>query len=63
MPQFDYDLVIIGSGLAGYTLAREYRKLNDTARLLLISRDDGAFYSKPMLSNALAGKKLSLIHI
>lgn len=57
MPQFEYDLVIIGSGLAGYTLAREYRKLDKTGSLLLISRDDGVFYSKPMLSNALAGNK------
>lgn len=57
MPQFDYDLVVIGSGLAGYTLAREFRKLDTTARLLIISRDDGVFYSKPMLSNALAGNK------
>ncbi|MDZ7803279.1 NAD(P)/FAD-dependent oxidoreductase [Thiohalophilus sp.] len=57
MPQSEYDLVIVGSGLAGYTLAREYRKLNKTSSLLLISRDDGVFYSKPMLSNALAGNK------
>ncbi|MGD8547043.1 MAG: FAD-dependent oxidoreductase [Thiohalophilus sp.] len=57
MPQSDYDLVIVGSGLGGYTLAREYRKLNKDSRLLIISRDDGVFYSKPMLSNALAGNK------
>lgn len=57
MPQSDYDLVIVGSGLGGYTLAREYRKLNKDTRLLIISRDDGVFYSKPMLSNALAGNK------
>ena len=57
MPQSEYDLIIIGSGLAGYTLAREFRKLDKTSSLLLISRDDGVFYSKPMLSNALAGNK------
>ena len=57
MAQSEYDLVIIGSGLAGYTLAREYRKLDQQASLLLISRDDGVFYSKPMLSNALDGNK------
>jgi len=45
-------IVIVGSGLAGYTLAREFRKLDKEASLTLITRDDGAFYSKPMLSNA-----------
>ncbi len=50
-------LLIIGSGLAGYNLAREFRKLNKTAPLLMVSADDGAFYSKPMLSNALAKQK------
>ena len=46
-------IVIIGSGLAGYTLARELRKRDQQADLLLITRDDGSSYSKPMLSNAL----------
>lgn len=46
-------IVIIGTGLAGYTLARELRKLDGTTPLVLITADDGGFYSKPMLSNAL----------
>jgi rubredoxin-NAD+ reductase len=50
-------LVIVGTGLAGYTLAREWRKLDRERPLVMISRDDGAFYSKPMLSNALAQQK------
>lgn len=50
-------LVIVGSGLAGYTLAREWRKLNATTPLVVVSRDEAGFYSKPMLSNALAGGK------
>lgn len=50
-------MIIIGSGLAGYTLARELRKLDKTTPLMLITRDDGDFYSKPMLSNALAQNK------
>ena len=50
-------LVIIGSGLAAYTLAREWRKLDAHSPLLIISRDDAGFYSKPMLSNALAAGK------
>ena len=47
-------LIIIGTGLAGYTLAREFRALDKTTPLILLSADDGAFYSKPMLSTALA---------
>jgi rubredoxin-NAD+ reductase len=47
-------VVIIGSGLAGYTLARELRKLDRNTPLMILSRDEASFYSKPMLSNALA---------
>jgi len=50
-------LVIIGTGLAGYNLAREWRKLDDTTPLILISRDSGRSYSKPMLSTAFAKGK------
>jgi len=50
-------VVIIGSGLAGYNVARELRKADAQVPLLVISRDHAGFYSKPMLSNALAGKK------
>ena len=46
-------IIIIGTGLAGYTLARELRKRDQQADLLLITHDDGSSYSKPMLSNAL----------
>ena len=50
-------LLILGTGLAGYTLAREVRKLDRDRPLVLVSRDDAPFYSKPMLSNALAAGK------
>lgn len=50
-------IVIIGTGLAGYTLARELRKLDTTTPLVMITADDGGFYSKPMLSNALLRNK------
>ncbi|ACL71773.1 NAD(P)/FAD-dependent oxidoreductase [Thioalkalivibrio sulfidiphilus] len=50
-------IVIIGTGLAGYTLARELRKLDKDTPLTLVTADDGAFYSKPMLSNAFASNK------
>lgn len=48
-----HPIVIIGTGLAGYTLARELRKLDTVTPLVMITADDGGFYSKPMLSNAL----------
>jgi rubredoxin---NAD+ reductase len=50
-------VVIVGSGLAGYTVARELRKLDKLTPLVVVSRDHAGFYSKPMLSNALAGGK------
>ena len=50
-------IIIIGTGMAGYSLAREFRKLDQTAPLTLISSDDGRSYPKPMLSNALAKGK------
>ncbi|SFC50023.1 FAD-dependent oxidoreductase [Collimonas sp. OK412] len=52
-------IIIIGAGMAAYSLAREVRKLDKTAALLIITADDGGFYSKPMLSNAFAQKKLA----
>ena len=50
-------IVIIGTGLSGYTLAREFRKLDTGTPLVLITADDGRSYSKPMLSNGLAKGK------
>ena len=50
-------IVIIGSGLAGYTVIRELRKLDKTVPITLVTREPGYFYSKPMLSTALASKK------
>ncbi|SDJ86892.1 FAD-dependent oxidoreductase [Microbulbifer yueqingensis] len=59
-PEIDSDadpLVIIGTGLAGYNLAREFRKLDRTTPLVLVTADDGTFYSKPLLSASLAHGK------
>jgi len=47
-------VVIIGSGLAGYAVARELRKINAEIPIVMVSADHGGFYSKPMLSNALS---------
>lgn len=41
-------VVIVGTGLAGYNLAREFRKLDSETPLLLITSDDGRSYSKPV---------------
>jgi len=49
-----HPIVIIGSGLAGYTLLKEIRKRDTATPVTLVTADDGAFYSKPNLSNALA---------
>jgi rubredoxin-NAD+ reductase len=43
-------LVILGTGLAGYGLAKEFRKHDSETPLILITSDDGRSYSKPMLS-------------
>ena len=53
----NHPIVIIGSGLAGYNVAREFRKLNTESELIIIADDAADFYSKPMLSNALAKNK------
>ncbi|CAG8869307.1 Rubredoxin-NAD(+) reductase [Pseudomonas fluorescens] len=50
-------VVIIGTGLAGYNLAREFRKLDGETPLLLITADDGRSYSKPMLSTGFSKHK------
>lgn len=52
-----HPIVIIGSGMAGYAVAREFRKLNPEHELLMICADDAVNYAKPTLSNALAGNK------
>ena len=57
MSQLQPSLVIVGSGLAAWTVARELRKRDAAQAITLISRDNGDFYSKPLLSNALAAGK------
>jgi rubredoxin-NAD+ reductase len=50
-------IIIIGAGLAGWSTARELRKLDKTTPVLLITADGGDFYAKPSLSNAFAQKR------
>ena len=54
-------VVILGTGLSGYGAAREFRKLDKDTPLVVVSRDHAGFYSKPMLSNALAGNKTAAL--
>jgi rubredoxin-NAD+ reductase len=50
-------IIVLGSGLAGYTVVRELRKLNRDIPITLVTRDGGDYYSKPTLSNAFAQHK------
>ncbi len=50
-------LVIIGAGLAAWTVVRELRKLDAQRRIVMLSSDSADFYAKPTLSNALAQKR------
>ncbi len=50
-------IVIAGTGLAGYSVAREFRKLDQETPLFLITTDGGCYYSKPMLSSAFTNGK------
>lgn len=43
-------IVIVGTGLSGYSLAREMRKLDKEQPIVMVTADDGVSYSKPMLS-------------
>jgi len=43
-------VVILGTGLSGYGVAKEFRKHDAETPLILITSDNGRSYSKPMLS-------------
>jgi rubredoxin-NAD+ reductase len=45
-------VIVVGTGLAGYNFAKEYRKLNTTTPLIMITSDDGRMYYKPAISTA-----------
>ncbi len=50
-------IVIVGSGMAGYTLARQLRQRDPGLPITLVTADGGEMYSKPRISNALAEGK------
>ncbi|MBQ0726094.1 MAG: FAD-dependent oxidoreductase [Thalassolituus oleivorans] len=49
--------VVIGTGLAGYNLVKELRKLAPEQEIVMITADDGRNYSKPMLSTGFGKNK------
>ncbi len=52
-----HPIIIIGTGLAGYNLAKAFRKLDIETPLVMITADDGRNYSKPMLSTGFSKGK------
>ena len=50
-------VVIVGAGLAGYTLAKEFRKLDSETPMVIVCADQGFSYSKPLLSTGFAKNK------
>jgi rubredoxin---NAD+ reductase len=52
-----FSIVVVGSGLAGFGVLRELRRLSPDAKLTMVTLEDGHFYSKPALSTALAKGK------
>lgn len=50
-------LVVIGTGLAGYNLVKEFRKQDSERKVVMITSDDGRQYSKPMLSTGFSKGK------
>lgn len=49
-------VILIGTGVAGYTFAKAWRQLDAETPLLIITEDDGVSYSKPHVIQRL-GKK------
>jgi rubredoxin-NAD+ reductase len=50
-------LIVIGTGLAGYNLVKEFRKLDADRDVIMLTSDDGRQYSKPMLSTGFSKQK------
>jgi len=56
----DGPVLVVGSGLAGWSVVREFRKLDTTTPVLMMTADAGDFYAKPALSNALVQGKAAV---
>jgi rubredoxin-NAD+ reductase len=57
MSQTKAPVIVIGTGLAGYNLVKEFRKQDAETPVLMITADDGCNYSKPMLSTGFTKSK------
>ena len=57
MSQANAPVVVIGTGLAGYNLIKEFRKHDSETPVLMITADAGCNYSKPMLSTGFTKNK------
>lgn len=53
----DAPIVVVGAGLAGYSVVREIRRLDSRVPVLLFANDSAAYYAKPMLSHAVSRGK------
>lgn len=51
-------IVVVGSGIAGYSVIKQLRHHDEKVPMIMISKDAGDYYSKPALSTALT-KKIS----
>lgn len=53
-PRFaGFPVVVVGSGLAGYDVVKELRALGNHSDVVVVTADDGAYYPKPAISNAI----------
>ncbi len=53
----DAPIIVIGTGLGGYNLVKEFRRLDADTPITMITSDDGRSYSKPMISTGFSKKK------
>ena len=53
-------IVIIGSGMAGITLAEELRKRSAETRITVLTRETHGYYSRPMLSHGFSREDVEI---
>ena len=51
------DIVVIGTGLAAYSFVKEFRKKDQSTRVIMLTSDDGHYYSKPQISTGYTNQK------
>lgn len=53
-PENGLPIVIVGAGMAGFAVARELKARGVAEPVVLLTADEGAWYSKPLLSHSLS---------